>query len=74
MGGPENRQHRLVRGRVKTVHILKCTCCFQAQTFTILCIYLNGHFQVDKLEQAESVRSEEEQKAEEKPLVFSEYI
>ncbi len=29
---------------------------------------------MDKLEQAESVRSEEEQKAEEKPLVFSEYI
>lgn len=27
-------------------------------------------FQVDKLEQAENVRSEEEQKAEERPIVF----
>ena len=27
-------------------------------------------FQVDKLEQSESVRSEEEQKAEEAPIVF----
>ena len=31
------------------------------------------YLQVDKLEQSEAVRSEEEQKAEEKPLVFSEY-
>lgn len=33
-------------------------------------IYSVDAFQVDKLEQAENVRSEEEQKAEERPIVF----
>jgi hypothetical protein len=33
---------------------------------------LDIFYQVDKLEQAENVRSEEEQKAEERPIVFGE--